>query len=282
MNADYTCRACIWSSPSRRPVSRVTSAVSAPSTESIFWFPPAASTGSLAQRRGQVDDDQVSHRALAADCRQHADSRHQPARRSRERQAPHRRRAGGSRAVRSPDGAGNAHLRCAGARDRCRNGQTPCVGSPGPDGAEQRGDDAGHRLLARDAQEAVTRSRAAAGAEAALPRRAVRGDRRGGVAADQGSAVVVRLARRHDLSHVAHSGDRRAAVDPHRRDRRRQDGRAGSDRRSSHRRGQRQVARGALHRPRGRRRARALRCSTGSDRCCGSFARSCGCAGACC
>ena len=60
--------------------------------------------------------------------------------------------------------------------------------------ARGRGEHAGHRLLARHAQEALARGRAAAGAAPAVPRRAVRGHRRGRVAPDQGTAAVVRRA----------------------------------------------------------------------------------------
>ena len=94
-------------------------------------------------------------------------------------------------------------------------------------GPEDVRDDARHRFFPRHAQEAVAGGGAAAGAEAALPRRAVRGDRCGRVPADQGPAAVVRGARRHDLPDVAHPRNRRAAVDAHRRHREREDGGAG-------------------------------------------------------
>ena len=110
-----------------------------------------------------------------------------------------------------------------------RDGARAALARPADaDGPERRRHDAGHRLLARHAQEAVARGRAAAGAAAALPRRAVRRHRRGRLAPDQGPAAVVRRARRHDLPHLAHPRDRRAALDAHRRHRRR----AGSSRRA--------------------------------------------------
>ena len=62
--------------------------------------------------------------------------------------------------------------------------------SAGAHGSEGGGQHARRRFLARHAQEAVARRRAAARAAAALPRRAVRGHRRGGVAADQGPAAA--------------------------------------------------------------------------------------------
>ena len=103
-------------------------------------------------------------------------------------------------------------------------------------GSEKRRDDARDRLFPWHAQEAIARRRAPARAETALPRRTVRGHRCRRLTSDQGSAAVVRRSRRHDLFDVSHSRDRRTALDAHRRDRARQDGGAGADRRASFRR----------------------------------------------
>ena len=135
------------------------------------------------ERRGQIHDHQVPHRAAAPDCRHHDDSRHRPAGRSRLGQT-----------------RGSASCR---RTSRCSTGSTAeetltfvaqvhgidtgtanaaIGGSARPDGPQVSRHHAGDRFLARDAEEALARGSAPARAKTALSRRTVRGDRCGCVA----------------------------------------------------------------------------------------------------
>src|SRR5205085_9287024 len=60
--------------------------------------------------------------------------------------------------------------------------------------------------------------------------------------------ALVPCARRHHLPDLSHPGDRRTSLDPHRRDRPRQAGRPGTDRRAACRRRYRQDAGRAVDR----------------------------------
>src|SRR5262249_54537722 len=82
-------------------------------------------------------------------------------------------------------------------------------------------------------------------AAALLPRRAVRGDRRGRLPPGQGPPAGLRGARRDDLPHLPRPRGRRAALRSHRRHPQGAPRRAGADRRAAHR-DRRRDARGDL------------------------------------
>jgi ABC-type branched-subunit amino acid transport system ATPase component len=204
----------------------------APSMASISWFPPAVLYGFLGPNgAGKSTTIKCLTGLLRADRRQRDDSRDRtaladPVSVKRPHRASCRRDLA---AVRSPDGAGNAHVRRAGARDRSATAPAPCLGLLNLMELKSAG-----TTLVTDFSHGMRKKLSLAAALLPAPKLLFLDEPFEGIdavasAPDQRPSAVVRLARRHHLSHVAHPGDCRAAVDPHRRDCRRQDGGAGSD-----------------------------------------------------